>query len=159
MFLSKINRDFLLCGIAVLLPGCGDSLLLGALSGQPSINSKTGWIERNFDQVQIKRGESVYVVHCAGCHGPNGEATPEWRKPGQDGKYPPPPLDGSAHAWHHSTEVLKKTILKGTPPEIGSMPAWEGKLTEQQVDDVIVWIKSLWPDEIYDIWYKNFEDK
>ena len=39
------------------------------------------------------------------------------------------------------------------------MPAWEGKLTEQQVDDVIVWIKSLWPDEIYDIWVKNFEDK
>ena len=152
-------RNFLLFGIVALMLGCGDSVSPGASSGQHQINSKTGLVERNFDQEQIKRGESVYVANCIGCHGPNGEATPDWRKPGADGKYPPPPLDGTAHAWHHSTEVLKKTILKGTSPEIGSMPAWEGKLAEQQVDDVIVWIKSLWPDEIYDIWYKNFEDK
>jgi cytochrome c553 len=146
-----------LCIVALIL-GCSDSTSLRTLSGQPKINSKTGLIERNFDQAQIKRGETVYIANCIGCHGPNGEATPDWRKPNSDGKYPPPPLDGSAHAWHHSTDVLKKTILKGTPPEIGSMPAWEGKLTEQQIDDVIVWIKSLWPEEIYDIWYKNFEN-
>lgn len=147
-----------LLSIAVLMLGCSDSAPLRALSGQPQINSKTGLVERNFDAAQIKRGEAVYVANCVGCHGPNGAGTPDWRKPNADGKYPPPPLDGTAHAWHHSTEVLKKTILKGTPPEIGSMPAWEGKLTEQQVDDVIVWIKSLWPDEVYDIWAKNFEN-
>lgn len=152
-----INRHSWLLGVFVLLWGCGDSAPLRMLSGQPQINSKTGLIERNFDQAQIKRGEAVYIANCAGCHGPNGAGTPDWRKPNADGKYPPPPLDGTAHAWHHSTEVLKKTILKGTPPEIGSMPAWEGKLSEHQVDDVIVWIKSLWPDEIYDIWFKNFE--
>ncbi|MBX9636476.1 MAG: c-type cytochrome [Nitrosomonas sp.] len=153
------KRNILLCGIAALLLGCGDSAPLRALSGQSQIDSQTGLVKRNFDQTQIKRGESVYAANCVGCHGLNGEATPDWRKPGPDGKYPPPPLDSTAHAWHHSTEVLKKTILKGTPPDIGSMPAWEGKLTEQQVDDVIVWIKSLWSDEIYDIWYKNFEGK
>ena len=152
-------RNFLLCDVVALLLGCGDSAPFSALSGQPQIDSKTGLVKPNFDQAQIKRGEMVYAANCVGCHGPNGEATPDWRKPGLDGKYPPPPLDSTAHAWHHSTEVLKKTILKGTPPDIGSMPAWEGKLTEQQVDDVIVWIKSLWSDEIYDIWYKNFEGK
>ena len=114
---------------------------------------------RNFDPAQIERGEIVFRANCVGCHGQNGEATPDWRTPGENGKYPPPPLNGTAHTWHHSTEVLKRTILKGGPPEFGSMPAWEGKLTEQQVDDVIVWIKSLWPDEVYDVWYKNFEDK
>ncbi len=150
---------FLLIGITVLIMGCGDPAPLAALSGQPKVNSKTGLIERHFDSAQIKRGESIYTANCVGCHGLNGAGTPDWRKPNADGKYPPPPLDGTAHAWHHSTEVLKKTILKGTPPELGSMPAWQGKLTEQQVDDVIVWIKSLWPDEIYDIWYKNFEHK
>lgn len=148
----------LLAGITVLVLGCGDSAPLRALSGKPQINSKTSLVERSFDPTQIKRGEAVYVANCVGCHGPNGAGTPDWRKPNADGKYPPPPLDGTAHAWHHSTEVLKKTILQGTPPEIGSMPAWEGKLTEQQVDDVIVWIKSLWPDEVYDIWAKNFEN-
>ena len=144
--------NFLLFGLVTLIVGCGES-------AQHRINSETGMVERVFDENQIKRGETVYVANCVVCHGHNGEATPDWRKTGPDGKYPPPPLNGTAHTWHHSTEVLKKTILKGGPPEFGSMPAWEDKLTEQQVDDVIVWIKSLWPDEIYDVWYKNFEDK
>ena len=152
------RSNYWLAGVILLMLGCSDSVPLRMLSGQPQINSKTGLIERNFDQAQIKRGEVIYVANCAGCHGVNGAGTPDWRKPNADGRYPPPPLDGTAHAWHHSTEVLKKTILKGTPPEIGSMPAWEGKLTEQQVDDVVVWIKSLWPDEIYDIWFKTFEN-
>lgn len=152
------QRCILLISVAVLiLSGCDDSIPRNNLLGQ-SINNKTGLVERIFDKTQIKRGENIYVANCEVCHGPNGEGVPDWRKPDRDGRYPPPPLDGTAHAWHHSTKVLKKTILKGTPLEIGSMPAWEGKLTEQQVDDVIVWIKSLWPDEIYDIWYKNFEN-
>lgn len=104
---------------------------------------------------QIRNGEDIYRRNCASCHGPNGEARPDWRIPGADGRYPPPPLDGSAHAWHHSTETLEKMILEGS--QDGAMPAWEGKLTKQQVDDVIVWIKSLWPDEVYDIWLKEIE--
>jgi mono/diheme cytochrome c family protein len=152
-------RVFLFCLIAAAMLGCGNSGSPGASFRQHSVDHKTGKVKRDFDQAQIKRGESVYNSHCIGCHGANGAATPEWRKPGADGKYPPPPLDSTAHAWHHSTEVLKQTILKGTPPEIGSMPAWEGKLTGQQVDDVIVRIKSLWSDEIYDVWFRNFEGK
>ncbi len=114
---------------------------------------------RNLDPEKIKRGEAVYRANCASCHGPNGEATPGWRNPGADGKYPPPPLDGSAHAWHHSTETLERMIRVGSPADIGGMPAWDGKLTNQQIDDVIVWIKSLWPDEVYDIWLKEIENK
>lgn len=106
---------------------------------------------------KIKRGEETYRKNCASCHGPNGEATPGWRTPGPDGRYPPPPLDGSAHAWHHSTETLEKMIQDGSVD--GAMPAWKGKLTDQQIGDVIVWIKSLWPDEVYDIWYKEIENK
>lgn len=114
---------------------------------------------RKLDPEKIKRGEAVYRANCASCHGPNGEATPGWRNPGADGRYPPPPLDGSAHAWHHSTETLERMIRVGSPADIGGMPAWDGKLTNRQIDDVIVWIKSLWPDEVYDIWYKEIENK
>lgn len=114
---------------------------------------------RNLDPEKIKRGEAIYRANCASCHGPNGEATPGWRNPGADGKYPPPPLDDSAHAWHHSTETLEKMIREGSPANGGGMPAWEGKLTNQQIDDVIVWIKSLWSDEVYDVWDKEIEHK
>lgn len=111
---------------------------------------------RKLDPEKVKRGEAVYRKNCASCHGPNGEATPGWRNPGADGKYPPPPLDGSAHAWHHSTETLEEMIRKGSP---GGMPAWDSKLTNQEIDDVIVWIKSLWPDDVHDVWYKEIEHK
>lgn len=106
---------------------------------------------------KIRNGEDVYQKNCANCHGLNGEAKPDWRTPGPDGRYPPPPLDGSAHAWHHSTETLEKMIREGS--QDGAMPAWEGKLTNQQIENVVVWIKSLWPDEIYDIWLKEIEPK
>lgn len=112
---------------------------------------------RKLDPEKIKRGEATYTKNCASCHGPNGEATPGWRIPAADGRYPPPPLDGSAHAWHHSTETLETMIRDGSPG--AGMPAWNGKLTNQEIDDVIVWIKSLWPDEVYDIWYKEIEVK
>lgn len=112
---------------------------------------------RKLSPEKLKRGEEVYRTNCASCHGPNGEATAGWRTPGPDGRYPPPPLDGSAHAWHHSTETLEQMIREGSPG--GGMPAWDGKLTNQQIDDVIVWIKSLWPDEVYDIWFKEIESK
>ena len=114
---------------------------------------------RKLDPEKIKRGEAVYRANCAACHGPNGEATPGWRTPGADGKYPPPPLDDSAHAWHHSTETLERMIREGSPADIGGMPAWDGKLTNQQIDDVIVWIKSLWSDEVYHVWDKEIEQK
>lgn len=153
-------RTLLLVIGAVLVLGCEDT---ASTDNSPTkfsfFSNDEGMAVRNFDPAQIERGEKVYRANCVGCHGQNGEATPDWRKPNEDGRYPPPPLNGTAHTWHHSTEVLKKTILKGGPPGFGAMPAWEGKLTEQQVDDVIVWIKSLWPDEIYDVWYKNFEAK
>jgi mono/diheme cytochrome c family protein len=32
------------------------------------------------------------------------------------------------------------------------MPSWKGKLTDRQIDDVIVYIKSLWSDEVYRHW-------
>lgn len=146
------------CGVVVVaLSACKETTTFGSLPGITGNSSAV--ITPDFDSTQIKRGEQVYLANCAGCHGPNGAGTPDWRKPNADGKYPPPPLDGTAHAWHHPTNVLKKTILQGTPPDLGSMPAWEGKLTDRQIDDVIVWIKSLWPAEIYDLWYKNFESK
>lgn len=150
----------LITGVSIFgLAGCEKVDQLETRSLKDILNQSSERISRDFDEAQIKRGEHVFQANCENCHGKNAEGTTDWRTPNADGKFPPPPLNGTAHAWHHSTAVLKKTILKGGPPEISSMPAWEGILTEQQVDDVVVWIKSLWPDEIYSTWFHNFEEK
>ncbi|MCP5277916.1 MAG: cytochrome c [Thiobacillus sp.] len=33
------------------------------------------------------------------------------------------------------------------------MPSWKEVLTDAQIDDVTVYIKSLWSDEIYAVWH------
>ncbi|SDW15570.1 Cytochrome C oxidase, cbb3-type, subunit III [Nitrosomonas communis] len=143
----------------ILMSGCTDSISTANKLLQQIQQGQTEIVERNFDPAQITRGRAIFRENCAVCHGPNAEATPNWRKPLENGRYPPPPLDGTAHAWHHSTEELKRFILKGGPPGEGRMPGWEGKLTEQEIEDILVWIKSLWPDEVYDAWYKRIEHR
>jgi mono/diheme cytochrome c family protein len=128
-------------------------LILAACGDDHRANPSPGAARHGLDPIRVARGEAVYNKHCAECHGPRGIGLPgDWRKTGPDGKYPPPPLDDSAHAWHHPTEVLRRVIRKGSPPGMGNMPAWEGKLSEREIDDVVVYIKSLWSDEIYARW-------
>jgi len=146
--ISTSTKAFVGLTLASLLAGCGDQ----KPEAVPPAPAAVGTAARHRDAAQIARGEAVYNAHCAECHGIRGMATPDWRKPGPDGKYPPPPLDDSAHAWHHPTSVLKRVIAKGSPAGMGNMPAWEDKLTPQQIDDVIAYIKSLWSDEIYARW-------
>lgn len=102
---------------------------------------------------QVERGRLVYEKNCLECHGAEGRGQPgDWRIKRADGMYPPPPLDDSAHAWHHPTAVLKQRIREGSPPGVGDMPAWQGKLTEAEIDDVVVYVKSLWSPEVFRHW-------
>ncbi len=95
----------------------------------------------------------MYEKHCLACHGVAGKGQPgDWRLRKPNGLYPPPPLDDTAHAWHHPTAVLKQAIEAGSPPDMGDMPAWKGKLSDAQINDVIVYVKSLWSDEVYQRW-------
>lgn len=127
-----------------------------ACDQKPKVSSSsTGLMpERKYNPAVLTQGERVYKTHCAGCHGSSGEGHPQWRKVGDDGNYPPPPLDGSGHAWHHSIIILKNVIKHGSPPEQGNMPAWQDKLSNEEIDAVINYIQSLWSDQVYATWYE-----
>lgn len=107
---------------------------------------------RWFTQQQVDQGSLLYQRYCASCHGIRAQATPAWIKPDAAGFYPPPPLNGTAHAWHHPLPELKKTIKEGIA---GRMPAWKETLNDQQVDAVIAWFQSLWPDQGYQLWQRR----
>ncbi len=104
---------------------------------------------------QFSRGGTLFQKHCASCHGTKAEGAPNWNKRGPDGKYGPPPLNGTGHAWHHAKPVLVRSIKQGTLTIGGSMPPWGDKLSDEQIDDIIGWMISQWPDEIYEIWSKQ----
>ena len=101
---------------------------------------------------------SLYGEHCASCHGQQGEGAFNWRKAGADGKYPPPPLNGTGHAWHHPRKVLFDVIQNGTQRIGGNMPPWKDRLNDAQIKDIIAWFQSKWSDEIYAAWYRREQD-
>ena len=107
---------------------------------------------RWYSPEQAQRGALVYTQHCVECHGKNGEGTQNWRKRGSDGKFPPPPINGAGHAWHHPITILSAQIKYGAPGGKGSMPGFADKLSDQQVMDVIAWIQDWWSDGIYATW-------
>lgn len=104
---------------------------------------------------QVAAGADLYASHCAECHSANAEGTENWRKKNSDGKFPPPPLNGSAHAWHHSLNVLANTIQDGGIKLGGVMPAFKDKLDDKQTLDVIAFFQSKWDDEVYSAWLER----
>lgn len=108
--------------------------------------------ERWYDAEHVTRGGALFVQHCASCHGKNGEGAFTWRQVGPDGKYPPPPLNGTGHAWHHPIQALGSQIKWGAPGGQGNMPPFEDRLSDQQIVEVIAWFQNQWSDEIYAQW-------
>jgi cytochrome c oxidase cbb3-type subunit III len=75
------------------------------------------------------RGAALYARHCRSCHGaPN--------KPGKAPQLYNPEFLAAA-----SPAFLRHSILHGRPPT--RMPAFQRRLSEAQVDDLVAWLASL----------------
>ena len=107
--------------------------------------------QRWYTPEHVARGAPLYQMHCAVCHGKSAEGDTNWRRRDANGKFPPPPLNGTAHTWHHPSGVLIKVIRDGSLGG-GNMPAWGDKLSLEEMVTIIAWFQSHWPDEIYAAW-------
>jgi len=64
-------------------------------------------------------------------------------------------LNGTAHAWHHPIQILKKTIEQGGLELGGTMPGFGAKLKDEETLAVISYLQSFWPADTYGIWVKH----
>jgi len=142
--------------LASLIAGLGLAACDQAPSGKVETASRDDApLDRKLDAAQVARGKVVYEKACMECHGVGGKGQAgDWRVRDADGMFPPPPLDDSAHAWHHPTAVLLEVIREGSLPGQGRMPGWKDELTQQEMQDVVVYSKSLWSDAVYQLWSK-----
>ena len=102
------------------------------------------------DAAKVAMGAALYSQHCASCHGAKLEGQPHWRKRLPNGRMPAPPHDESGHTWHHSDAVLFGITKNGLVPPYApkdyesDMPAFRGKLSDDEIWAVLAYIKSHW---------------
>lgn len=108
-----------------------------------------------YSEAQVVKGNTLFQKNCASCHKTDASGTPNWKERDPNGKWPPPPLNGTAHTWHHPLSVLQRTVRIGGVPLGGSMPGFAGKLSNEQINDILAWVQSHWPDEIYSVWQER----
>ncbi len=108
-------------------------------------NAETG---KPADKQHILAGKKLYEKHCINCHQKDGvgeDFIPDSiRRPGFVTAMP---LNETSHAWHHSDEQLADAILKGLRGN-GRMPAFKGKISSQDANNLVAYIKSLWSPRI-----------
>ena len=148
----KILKIISILSIVFLILGCEDKKEEFIKTEDKNIVDSKRWYSNEMAQ----KGKVVYSNNCAYCHGTNGEGVIlPWNQKMDDGRYPPPPLNDDAHAWHHPIKALRFTINEGGKPIGGVMPAFKDKLSSQDVDNVIAHIQSFWSDPYYEEWLKK----
>ncbi len=136
--------------LILLLQSCDTEVLPSALetSAAPDLTAN-----RWYSQVQVDRGAQIFAANCALCHGQKAEGTvADWRARLDDGSFPPPPLNGSAHTWHHPLEILLRVIDYGGEALGGEMPAFDDVLEQPDKLAAVAYFQNFWTDEIYQQW-------
>lgn len=144
-------------GVVTVMAGCSEGQNATASMGNPelSVANAQPAVERWYSREQVAIGNELFQSNCASCHKPDASGSPTWKTMDEQGKLPPPPLNGTAHTWHHPLSVLRRTVQRGGVPLGGSMPGFADKLSSSEIDATLAWVQTHWPDEIYAAWHKR----
>lgn len=142
------RTDYLLIGLGGVLAAF---VLLTLLTiGGPGAPSQPA-------RSDVAAGATLYAETCAACHGDNLEGQPDWQIANEDGTLPAPPHDQTGHTWHHGDALLfdytkqggqAAMAARGVTGFTSAMPAFGETLTDQEIWNILAFIKSTWPDRI-----------
>ena len=103
--------------------------------------------------LMIIRGKNIYENNCVSCHQVNLVGAENWKGLDEDGHRKAPPLNGTGHTWHHDDATLHNIIKYGLAKLVknyeGKMLGFEDNLKDKDIDSVLSYIKSFWPDDVY----------
>ncbi|MFK7877982.1 MAG: cytochrome c [Paracoccaceae bacterium] len=112
------------------------------------------------DDRDLTNGQTLYSEQCASCHGASLEGQPDWRTPDEDGVLPAPPHDETGHTWHHDNQLLfeytrlggeEALAARGITGFASGMPGFGDALTDDDIWDILTYIRSTWPDRVQQI--------
>lgn len=92
----------------------------------------------------------MYMTGCSSCHGRHLEGQALWQLMDQYAGRRAPPHNATGHTWQHSDEALFYKTKYGrfptaSPHAVFYMPAFTGRLTDQDILAVLAFIKASWP--------------
>jgi mono/diheme cytochrome c family protein len=103
--------------------------------------------------LMIARGKIIYESYCVSCHQVNLIGAENWKGVDEDGHRKAPPLNGTGHTWHHDDATLHNIIKYGLVKLVknyeGKMLGFEDNLKDKDIDSVLSYIKSFWPEDVY----------
>ena len=128
--MTLINRFLIIVSLVIMLPSWS-----GGEEGHWMAPAKEAGRKNPVpaDKASIERGKKLYKTHCAVSHGEKG------RGDGPAGAgLTPKPADLAMMAMHHADGDLAWKIATGR----GAMPGWKSTLTEDQIWDLVNFIKK-----------------
>ena len=103
--------------------------------------------------LMIARGKVIYENNCVSCHQVNLIGAENWKSLDEDGHRRTPPLNGTGHTWHHDDATLHNIIKYGLAKLVkdyqGKMLGFEDSINDEDIDSVLSYIKSFWPENVY----------
>jgi mono/diheme cytochrome c family protein len=125
-------------------------LFLMFLAACSSQSETERFIESNPETYRL--GQQVYSQNCASCHGASGEGQfpDEPRARDSSGRYGAPPHNENGHTWHHADDLLYQIVREGgmgNPEDFNLMPAFGERLSNEDIEAVVFYIKSFWTEE------------
>jgi len=103
--------------------------------------------------LMIARGKIIYESYCVSCHQVNLIGAENWKSVDEDGHRKAPPLNGTGHTWHHDDATLHNIIKYGLVKLVknyeGKMLGFEDNLKDKDIDSVLSYMKSFWPEDVY----------
>ena len=103
--------------------------------------------------LMIARGKIIYESYCVSCHQVNLIGAENWKGLDEDGHRKAPPLNGTGHTWHHDDATLHNIIKYGLVKLVknyeGKMLGFEDNLKDKDIDSVLSYMKSFWPEDVY----------
>ncbi|MEA2623293.1 MAG: hypothetical protein QOH61_2203 [Chloroflexota bacterium] len=127
------RRPLLVAVVVVIALSVAVALGGGLIGGTPD---PTNPVPATVDS--IDRGAALYGSSCAACHG--ADARGGGPMAGTTAVQPPALTGPSSHLGHHSDGQLYQIISGGLP---GGMPSWAGKLSEQDIWDLVNFLRSI----------------
>ena len=136
--------------IGVLLIAAGAVLGAYVANTAGAFDAIGGMLPRVLPGTPVSRGEQIYRASCASCHGgATGGTLRDY----------PPRHNANGHTWQHGDCEIEATIRTAvalqhdvvtrpaSPPAALAMPAWDERLSDTQISDVIAFIKTMWTND------------